>query len=48
MEKKVIDMSIVKDSQSNAVTISKEVAKVTEQINEKYPDQTVYNLYIYC
>ena len=37
-------MSIVKDSQSNAVTISKEVAKVTEQINEKYPDQksTIY------
>ena len=32
-------MSIVKDSQSNAVTIGKEVAKVTEQINEKYPNQ---------
>ena len=37
--KESIDMSIVKDSQSNAVTIGKEVAKVTEQINENYPNQ---------
>ena len=42
--KDVIALSIAKDSQSNAVTISKEVKKVTEQINEKYPNQesTVY------
>lgn len=39
-----IALSIVKDSQSNAVTIGKEVAKVTDQINKKYPNQqaTVY------
>ena len=39
-----IDISIMKDSQSNAVTISKEVEKVTKEINEKYPDQksTIY------
>lgn len=39
-----IDMSIVKDSQSNAVTISREVEKITKEINDKYPDQqsTIY------
>ena len=39
-----LDISITKDSQSNAVTISKEVAKVTKEINEKYKqqDSTIY------
>lgn len=39
-----IILSIVKDSQSNAVTISKEVEKVAKEINKKYPEQlsTVY------
>ncbi|MFB5088612.1 efflux RND transporter permease subunit [Psychrobacillus sp. PGGUH221] len=39
-----LDISITKDSQSNAVTISKEVAKVTKEINEKYnqQDSTIY------
>ncbi|ALC84554.1 multidrug transporter AcrB [Bacillus sp. FJAT-22090] len=39
-----LDISITKDSQSNAVTISKEVAKVTKEINEKYKQQvsTIY------
>ncbi|MDQ0882501.1 efflux RND transporter permease subunit [Peribacillus sp. V2I11] len=39
-----IDLSIIKDSQSNAVTISKEVEKVAKEINEKYSDQksTIY------
>ncbi|MGE7879083.1 efflux RND transporter permease subunit [Peribacillus muralis] len=37
--KESIDISIIKDSQSNAVTISKEVEKVTKEINEKYKDQ---------
>ncbi|MEI4770516.1 efflux RND transporter permease subunit [Psychrobacillus sp. FJAT-51614] len=40
-----LDISITKDSQSNAVTISKEVAKVTKEINEKY-DQQESTLYI--
>lgn len=42
--KESIDISIIKDSQSNAVTISKEVEKVTKEINEKYKEQksTVY------
>ncbi|MEK4535681.1 efflux RND transporter permease subunit [Peribacillus sp. FSL K6-1552] len=42
--KESIDISIIKDSQSNAVTISKEVEKVSKEINEKYPDQksTIY------
>ncbi|MFD4818619.1 efflux RND transporter permease subunit [Peribacillus butanolivorans] len=42
--KESIDLSIIKDSQSNAVTISKEVEKVSKEINEKYPDQksTIY------
>lgn len=34
-----LDISITKDSQSNAVTISKEVEKVTKEINEKYEQQ---------
>ncbi|SES17352.1 efflux RND transporter permease subunit [Psychrobacillus sp. OK032] len=34
-----LDISITKDSQSNAVTISKEVEKVTKEINEKYAQQ---------
>ncbi|MDF2065071.1 efflux RND transporter permease subunit [Bacillus sp. Cr_A10] len=34
-----LDISITKDSQSNAVTISKEVAKVTKEINEKFKQQ---------
>ncbi|MCM3677305.1 efflux RND transporter permease subunit [Peribacillus simplex] len=39
-----IDLSIIKDSQSNAVTISKEVEKVAKEINEKYSEQksTIY------
>ncbi|MFJ7939093.1 efflux RND transporter permease subunit [Peribacillus sp. NPDC096622] len=37
--KESIDLSIIKDSQSNAVTISKEVEKVAKEINEKYSDQ---------
>ena len=42
--KESIDISITKDSQSNAVTISKEVEKVTKEINEKYDQQesTIY------
>ncbi|MDM5293305.1 efflux RND transporter permease subunit [Peribacillus simplex] len=42
--KESIDISIIKDSQSNAVTISKEVEKTTKEINEKYSDQksTIY------
>ena len=42
--KESIDISIIKDSQSNAVTISKEVEKITKEINEKYSDQksTIY------
>ncbi|MBT2668277.1 efflux RND transporter permease subunit [Bacillus sp. ISL-4] len=42
--KESIDLSIIKDSQSNAVTISKEVEKVAKEINEKYSDQksTIY------
>ncbi|MFJ7753647.1 efflux RND transporter permease subunit [Peribacillus muralis] len=42
--KESIDISIIKDSQSNAVTISKEVEKVTKEINEKYKGQksTIY------
>ena len=37
-------LSIIKDSQSNAVTISKEVEKAAKEINEKYSDQksTIY------
>ncbi|MBA9029124.1 efflux RND transporter permease subunit [Peribacillus huizhouensis] len=34
-----LDISITKDSQSNAVTISKEVEKVTKEINEIYDQQ---------
>ena len=34
-----LDISITKDSQSNAVTISKEIEKVTKEINEKYNQQ---------
>lgn len=34
-----LDISITKDSQSNAVTISKEVEKVTKEINEKFDQQ---------
>lgn len=34
-----LDISITKDSQSNAVTISKEIEKVTMEINEKYNQQ---------
>ena len=34
-----IDISITKDSQSNAVTISKEIEKVTKEINERYDHQ---------
>ena len=42
--KKALDVSITKDSNSNAVAISNEVAKVTKEINEKYAGQeaTVY------
>ncbi|WP_285767171.1 efflux RND transporter permease subunit [Peribacillus sp. SI8-4] len=42
--KESIDISIIKDSQSNAVTISKEVEKVAKEINKKYGDQksTIY------
>ncbi|MFE3975496.1 MULTISPECIES: efflux RND transporter permease subunit [unclassified Peribacillus] len=42
--KESIDISIIKDSQSNAVTISKEVEKTAKEINEKYSDQksTIY------
>lgn len=40
-----LDISITKDSQSNAVTISKEIEKVTKEINEKY-DQQESVLYI--
>ncbi|MFD6207512.1 efflux RND transporter permease subunit [Peribacillus sp. NPDC060253] len=42
--KESIDISIIKDSQSNAVTISKEVEKVTKEINKKYGEQnsTIY------
>lgn len=34
-----IDISITKDSQSNAVTISKDIEKVTKEINEKFEQQ---------
>lgn len=34
-----LDISITKDSQSNAVSISKEVEKVTKEINEKFKQQ---------
>ncbi|WP_075619797.1 efflux RND transporter permease subunit [Paenisporosarcina indica] len=34
-----LEISITKDSQSNAVTISKEIEKVTKEINEKYDHQ---------
>lgn len=34
-----LDISITKDSKSNAVTISKEVEKVTKDINERYDQQ---------
>lgn len=37
--KESLDISITKDSQSNAVTISKEIEKVTKEINEKYVQQ---------
>ncbi len=42
--KESIDLSIIKDSESNAVTISKEVEKVTKKINETYDNQesTIY------
>lgn len=42
--KESLQINITKDSQSNAVTISKEVEKITKEINEKYPDQksTIY------
>ena len=42
--KESLDISITKDSKSNAVTISKEVEKVTKEINEKYDQQesTIY------
>lgn len=38
--KESIDISIVKDSTSNAVDISKQVEKVTEEINKKYDGVT--------
>lgn len=34
-----LDISITKDSQSNAVTISKEIEEVTKEINDKYEHQ---------
>ncbi|QFF99887.1 AcrB/AcrD/AcrF family protein [Psychrobacillus glaciei] len=34
-----LDISITKDSKSNAVTISKEIEKVTKEINKKYDQQ---------
>ncbi|MFJ7827560.1 efflux RND transporter permease subunit [Psychrobacillus sp. NPDC096623] len=34
-----LDISITKDSQSNAVTISKDIEKVTKEINDKYDHQ---------
>ena len=42
--KESLDISITKDSNSNAVSISKEVEKVTKEINEKYDQQeaTIY------
>ena len=42
--KESLDISITKDSKSNAVSISKEVEKVTKEINEKYDQQesTIY------
>ncbi|MBK3496320.1 efflux RND transporter permease subunit [Viridibacillus sp. YIM B01967] len=42
--KESLQINVTKDSQSNAVTISREVEKVTKEINEKYPDQesTIY------
>lgn len=42
--KESLDISITKDSNSNAVEVSKEVAKLTEEINEKYDqqDSTIY------
>lgn len=43
--KEGLDVSITKDSHSNAVAISKEVAKVTEEINKKY-DHLQSKIYI--
>jgi multidrug efflux pump subunit AcrB len=42
--KESLDISITKDSNSNAVSISKEVERVTKEINEKYDQQeaTIY------
>jgi multidrug efflux pump subunit AcrB len=42
--KEALDISITKDSNSNAVAISKEIVKVTKEINEKYDQQqsTIY------
>ena len=42
--KESLDISITKDSNSNAVSISKEVEKVTKELNEKYGQQeaTIY------
>ena len=42
--KESLDISITKDSNSNAVSISKEVEKVTKELNEKYDQQeaTIY------
>jgi multidrug efflux pump subunit AcrB len=42
--KESLDISITKDSNSNAVSISKEVEKVTKEMNEKYGQQeaTIY------
>ncbi|NMD72521.1 efflux RND transporter permease subunit [Bacillus sp. DNRA2] len=42
--KDALDMGITKDSNSNAVAISKEVEKVTKEINKKYKQQesTIY------
>ena len=37
--KDTLDISITKDSSSNAVTISKEIEKVTKELNEKYKQQ---------
>ena len=44
--KESLDISITKDSNSNAVAVSKEVAKLTKEINEKYDQQesTIYVL----
>ena len=42
--KESLDISITKDSNSNAVEVSKEVEKITNEINEKYDqqDSTIY------